>query len=136
MARLITCKYCNKIHDINFKCGNKKKYYREKYNNKNYKKTDVYNKIIKSSKWRKLSEHVKTLDNYSCLVCLDCGINQPQYLEVHHILKVNENIEESYNINNLITLCVYHHKQADNEQIEVDELYYLIDKYRKEIDFV
>ena len=55
-------------------------------------------------------------------------INQFNYnkLEVHHIEKLTENYDKRLDNDNLITLCVYHHKLADNGEIPKEELKELI----------
>ena len=40
------------------------------------------------------------------------------------------NFEKSFEIDNLISLCIYHHKQAEQGLISKQELLELIDKYR------
>ena len=51
-------------------------------------------------------------------------------LEVHHIEKVMNNFEKAFDEQNLITLCVFHHKQAEQGIIKIGELLDLINKYR------
>ena len=125
---LKTCGYCKKIHDTKIKCGAKKKYYREK--NSRYNKSQEYQDIIKSNRWKKLSALIKSLDNHECLICKDCGLISPKVLEVHHIEKVMNNFEKAFDEQNLITLCIFHHKQAEQGIITIDELLELINKYR------
>lgn len=121
---LKTCGVCFKIHDSKKLCKIKR-YYKEN------KQTPQYKKLIKSTRWKKVSEQVKQLDNYNCLACKSDGLNvTSDKLEVHHIIKVNEDITKVYDINNLVTLCILHHKQADNNAISKAKLYSLINKYR------
>lgn len=54
----------------------------------------------------------------------------PKVLEVHHIEKVMNNFEKAFEIDNLISLCIYHHKQAEQGLITIDKLLELINKYR------
>lgn len=51
-------------------------------------------------------------------------------LEVHHVEKVMNNFEKAFDEQNLITLCIFHHKQAEQGLITIDELLELINKYR------
>ena len=51
-------------------------------------------------------------------------------LEVHHVEKVMNNFEKAFDEQNLITLCIFHHKQAEQGTITIDELLELINKYR------
>ena len=132
MGKLKTCQYCQKIHDSSIKCGGKKAYYREK--NTRYTKDKEYLSFIKSKQWLNKSVEIKLLDNYNCLVCRSLGLNSPTYLEVHHIEKARLNCDNRLENNNLIALCVHHHKQAENGSISSKELYKLINKYRNKED--
>ena len=126
--KLKTCTYCRKIHDEKQKCTAKKGYYREKYSR--YEKDKDYLKFIKSKKWFNKSQEIKMLDSYCCLVCQSLGLISPTYLEVHHIVKFRNDLSLKLDNNNLITLCVHHHKQADNNKISTNELHRLIKLYR------
>lgn len=128
ISRLKTCTYCHKIHDSSVKCGGKKDYYREK--NGRYSKDKDYISFIKSKEWRNKSVEIKLLDSYCCLLCKSLDLTSPTYLEVHHISKVRNNFEKRLDNDNLITLCVFHHKQADSNNISSSELCELINKYR------
>lgn len=128
MVKLKTCTYCHKIHDVKMKCTAKKGYYREK--NSRYEKDKDYIKFIKSKQWHEKSQEIKLLDCYCCLMCKSLGLNSPKYLEVHHIVKYRNDASLKLDNNNLITLCVNHHKQADANKIQARELYSLINKYR------
>ena len=125
---LKTCGYCKKIHDSKIKCGAKRRYYREK--NNRYNKSQDYQDIIKSNRWKKLSALIKSMDNHECLICKACGLISPKVLEVHHIDKVMNNFEKAFDEKNLITLCLFHHKQAEQGIITIGELLDLINKYR------
>ena len=128
MVKLKTCTYCHKIHDSKKKCTAKRGYYREK--NSRYEKDKDYIKFIKSKKWHDKSQEIKRLDCYRCLVCQSLGLISPTDLEVHHIIKYRNNASLRLDNNNLITLCVNHHKQADSNKIQARELHSLINKYR------
>ena len=106
----------------------KKGYYREK--NARYEKDKEYIKFIKSKKWHEKSQEIKLLDSYCCLMCKSLGLISPKYLEVHHIIKVRNDVSLKLDNDNLITLCVNHHKQADANKISTNELYRLIKQYR------
>lgn len=106
----------------------KKGYYREKYSR--YEKDKNYLKFIKSKQWFNKSQEIKLLDSHCCLVCKSLGLISPTYLEVHHINKVRNDYDKRLDNDNLITLCIAHHKQADNNKISINELHRLINKYR------
>lgn len=122
---LITCSKCGKIHKRNG-CQ-AKKYHRK------YVKTETYNKIIKSKQWTETSRFVKSLDCFQCLVCCDLNIPLSEYntlLEVHHIIKINDDETLAFELNNLITLCKLHHRQADDGVLSKHYLKSLINKHR------
>lgn len=128
MVKLKTCTYCRKIHGKEINCTAKKGYYREK--NSRYEKDKDYIKFIKSKKWHEKSQEIKLLDSYCCLMCKELGLISPKYLEVHHIIKFRNDSSLGLDNNNLITICVNHHKQADANMIQASELYRLIEQYR------
>ena len=128
MVKLKTCTYCHKIHDVKMKCTAKKGYYRDK--NTRYEKDKNYIKFIKSKQWHNKSQEIKLLDSYCCLMCKLLGLISPKYLEVHHIVKVRNDASLKLDNSNLITLCVAHHKMADANKIQANELHSLINKYR------
>lgn len=128
MVKLKTCTYCHKIHDVKMKCTAKKGYYRDK--NTRYQKDKDYIKFIKSKQWHNKSQEIKRLDCYRCLVCQSLGLISPVYLEVHHIVKYRNDSTLKLDNDNLITLCVNHHKMADSNKIASSELHSFINKYR------
>ena len=128
MAKLKTCTYCRKIHGKEINCTAKKGYYREK--NSRYEKDKDYIKFIKSKQWHNKSQEIKRLDSHCCLVCQSLGLISPVYLEVHHIITYRNNSSLRLDNNNLITLCIAHHKMADSNKITSSELHSLINKYR------
>lgn len=75
---------------------------------------------------------IKSLDNHECLICKACGLISPKALEVHHIEKVMNNFEKAFDEKNLITLCIFHHKQAEQGTISKQELLELIEQYRND----
>ena len=48
-------------------------------------------------------------------------------LQVHHIVPIEKDKDRKLDSNNLITLCSYHHKQAEMNKILKEELSNLID---------
>ena len=68
-----------------------------------------------------------------CEVCRAQGLYTYEGLEVHHITKLAENPSGLLDDDNLITLCVYHHKQADAGEIDADYLKKLV-KYRQDLN--
>lgn len=132
MVKLKTCTYCRKIHGNEINCTAKRGYYREKYSR--YEKDEDYTSFIKSKEWTAKSQEIKLLDSHCCLVCKSLGLFSPVYLEVHHIVKYRNDTSLRLDNNNLITLCVNHHKMADTNKIQASELYRLIEQYRDTIE--
>ena len=122
MSEYITCS----------RCGVVKRGHRCPY--KPYKKRDKdtqADKFRKTKAWTNKSIEIRQRDKYLCRVCmanLYNTIRQFNYnkLEVHHITPINEDYNKRLDNDNLITLCVYHHKMADNGQIPREELQNLI----------
>ena len=48
-------------------------------------------------------------------------------LKVHHIIPIEKDNDRRLDSDNLITLCSYHHKQAEMNKISAEELKNLID---------
>ena len=123
MSKYVTCKYCGIVERGNHNCPHKT--YRKK------ERDTQADKFRKSKRWTDKSIEIRQRDKYLCKVCmanLYNTINQFNYnkLEVHHIEKLNENYDKRLDNDNLITLCAYHHRMADNGEIPREELKNLI----------
>ncbi len=123
---LKSCKYCGKIHDAKYVCNLKPK--------KEYQiKTDEISGFRSSYKWQLKREQIRQRDMYLCQVCLNGlygakHMYQYKHIEVHHIVPINENNDLKLEDNNLICLCDYHHRMADNGYISRYLLQSLINK--------
>ncbi len=109
---LKSCGRCGGIHDANYTC------YKGKSNNK-YTKADMFRK---SYSWLKKSTNIKERDKYLCRCCISNIYNTTNIynfnkLEAHHIVPINEDYSKRLDDDNLVTLCCYHHKLADNNII-------------------
>lgn len=105
------CSRCGKIHDSRFKCNVGKVY------------TGGDERKLRSSyAWTKKSKEIRESAQYLCEVCRDRGVYTYENLEVHHIDKVKDNKDRLLDDNNLIVLCVEHHKQADAGRLDKDYL--------------
>lgn len=88
-------------------------------------------KFRKTKMWTKKSLEIRQRDKNLCVVCINNLYNtifQYNYdkLEVHHITPINEDYNRRLDNDNLITLCNYHHKLAEEGEIPREELYRLI----------
>ncbi len=111
MAIMKSCSRCGKIHAYNYKC----------YVGKVYKKNSIDN-LRSSYAWTQKAEEIKRASNYLCAICLQEGIYNYKELETHHIVKLQVDPEKLLDNYNLICLCKYHHRKADDGEIDQDLL--------------
>lgn len=119
---LKSCQYCGKIHDSKYMCPHKPQI---------KKKRTEEDKFRQTREWTNKSTEIKELHNYLCAVCKDNGIYTYNGLETHHIEKLNDRYDLRLDNENLIPLCITHHKQADKGEIDKEYLKDLILKQRK-----
>lgn len=118
MARLKSCVYCGRVHSTDFICP------RKPIRNKNITKS---NKFRNTSRWQKKRNEIKHRDRYICQVCyrnLYNTIKKINYenIQVHHIVPLEEDISLALDNENLISICIYHHKLAETNNIPRIEL--------------
>ena len=95
--------------------------------NRTYKQSnerELRSKYAWTKKARQIKEDAKGL----CEVCREQGIYTYNNLEVHHITKLKDDPNGLLEDDNLICLCVEHHKQADEGEIDADYLRQLAEK--------
>ena len=119
---LKTCSKCGIVPDTHI-CPYKT--YRKKNRN------SEADKFRKTTRWTNKSIEIRQRDKYLCQVCINNlynTINTYNYdkLEVHHITPIEEDYNKRLDNDNLITLCNYHHKMAEHNEIPREELYKLI----------
>lgn len=118
---LKACGRCGRIHDSKFKCTPPQKYKCDK------KVEDFRN----SQAWKNKAKEIKNRDKYMCIACLN-GLEgtivkyNSQNLSVHHIIPISNDFDMRFDNDNLITLCRYHHEQAEKGLIKPDRLRDLI----------
>lgn len=108
---LKACSRCGKIHPHGYVCTKGKKYSGE-----------GERKLRDSYRWKEKRQEIRDKANYLCEVCRDKGIYTISDLEVHHITKLTEAPELLLDNDNLICLCVMHHKMADAGELNEDYL--------------
>ena len=118
---LKSCSKCGRIHPRAFKCNVGRKY--EQTNER---------KLRSSSAWTRKAKQIKEDAKGLCEVCRDRGIYTYNGLEVHHITKLAENPDGLLEDDNLVCLCVQHHKEADAGEIDADYLRELAKERRKQ----
>lgn len=116
MARLISCPKCGKIHKEG-ECTKKAEVYGRKNQTRKYRA---------DRRWHYARKQALERDLYCCRMCLADGIIERERLEVHHIIPLYKNPTRAYDIDNLITLCNYHHRMVeDNEHYTKQLLEYI-----------
>lgn len=116
---LRSCSRCGKVHSTSIECSRAIK--------RKYKDTEE-NKLRGKYSWKVKRDSVKERANYICEVCRAMGDYTPKAIEVHHIVKLRDDPLGLLEDNNLVALCIEHHKQADRGEIDIDYLRKLADK--------
>lgn len=118
---LKVCKYCGLIHKRNYICTHKP--------NRTYKNKCADTDNFRSTKaWQQKRTEIKERDLYICQICKRNLYNTvtPAYnakqIQVHHINKLSTAYDKRLDNDNLISLCTYHHKMADDGLISINEL--------------
>lgn len=114
---LRACSKCGKIHAYNHNCS---------VGNNRYKTGEA--KLRSKYAWTKKSRQIRADAGNLCEVCKDQGIATYDGLEVHHIEKLRDNVDGLLDDDNLISLCVRHHKEADDGELDADYLRELVKK--------
>ena len=119
MKDLVTCKYCGIVSRGHI-CP-----HRPRYKKNGDKQTD---KFRKSKAWTNKSIEIRQRDRFLCQVCLRNLYNTLDFItfksvDVHHITPISEDYNKRLDNDNLISLCRYHHKMADDGKIPKRELY-------------
>lgn len=118
---LKACGKCGRIHDSKFKCTPPQRY-------KCDKKIESFRN---SQAWKNKAKEIKNRDKHMCIACLN-GLKgtlikyNGQGLSVHHIISLACDFEKRFDNDNLITLCRYHHEQAEKGNIKAEALRELI----------
>jgi 5-methylcytosine-specific restriction protein A len=112
---LVSCRYCNAIHERSYKCDSRPK-----------APTKELNNIVRfrnSSAWKRKRADIKARDNHLCQLCKLENKYTYESLDVHHITAISIDWTLRLEDYNLITLCKYHHFLADNGNIKRSQLY-------------
>ena len=119
MNDLVTCKHCGVVERGHI-CPHKKSRYK-----KGNKQSDAFRK---TKLWTNKSLEIRQRDRYLCQVCLRNLYNTFDFLnyksvDVHHITPIEEDYNRRLDNDNLISLCRFHHKMADDGKIPREALY-------------
>lgn len=118
------CPYCQRIHDSKYDCGMKPK---------EVKRFSESNKLRNSTAWIKKREEIRERDNNLCQACLrNLAGTKVTYnnkmLSVHHAISIKQDGGRWLDDDNLITLCAYHHDQAEKGKITYPIIKKIIDE--------
>lgn len=116
---LKSCSKCGRIHPRGYNCNV----------GRIYTKTDE-SRLRSKYAWTKKAQQIKNDAMGLCEVCKALGVYTYDGLEVHHITKLRDDPNGLLDDDNLIALCVYHHKQADDGELSADYLRELVKERR------
>ncbi len=104
------------VHDANYICnhGRHRKFVKNE-------ETRLRSKVAWQTKRAEIKDRAFNL----CEVCADEGDFSAKDLEVHHIVKIKDDPSGYLDNDNLVALCVTHHKQADEGIISAEYLFEL-----------
>lgn len=111
---LRSCSRCGRIHDSSYKC-----------NSGRLPRTQEQ-ALRNLNRWHKKSEEIRERSFHFCAVCFDNKDYTPKDLETHHIIKLRDYPDGLLEDDNLIALCIDHHKQADRGEIDISYLRELV----------
>ena len=72
--------------------------------------------------WRRKSAAILQRDFHCCRLCASAGLVCSQGLSVHHIVPLSADFDKRLDDDNLVTLCRYHHEQAERGAVKAGEL--------------
>lgn len=107
MARLRSCQTCGRIHAGACPQNKTRK-----------KEATELTKLRTCRRWDQVRREVYGRDHYLCRVCWESGRLAVDCLEAHHIIPLSEYPDLAYDPDNIITLCIKHHKAADRGEID------------------
>lgn len=117
---LKACSRCGKIHAFNYICNvGRERSFRDR-------KDKEASRLRSTNAWKKKREAIRELSFNLCEVCRAQGIYNYTDIEIHHIKKLSEDTTGFLDDDNLIALCVKHHKQADRNELDADYLRELV----------
>ncbi len=112
------CMVCRSVHDG--KCQ-RPKYYAPKAS-VTPKRISAADKFRSTQSWKRKAAGILERDFHCCRVCLKAGLLNNRELSVHHIIPLSADYEKRLDEDNLITLCRFHHEQAERGIISKREL--------------
>ena len=112
------CTICRSVHDG--KCP-RPKHYAPKASVAS-KRISAADRFRNTQSWKRKAAAILERDLHCCRVCLKAGLLNSRNLSVHHIISLSADYERRLDDDNLITLCRFHHEQAERGIIPKREL--------------
>ena len=110
---LKACSRCGQVHDSNYVC-----HYGQ---HRKFAKTDE-TKLRSRYSWKQKRVEIRDRAFNLCEVCMAEGDYSKKDIEIHHIVKLKDDPSGFLENENLIALCIRHHKMADEGKLSVDYL--------------
>ena len=110
---LKACSRCGQVHDSNYVCHHGQ--------HRKFTKTDE-TKLRSRYSWKQKRVEIRDRAFELCEVCMAEGDYSKKDLEVHHIVKLKDDPSGFLENENLIALCIRHHKMADDGELSVEYL--------------
>lgn len=116
------------------RCGVVRRGHRCEYRTSRKKSGDRQSDAFRNTKvWQRKREEIKIRDRCLCQICLRDRYNAFSFLnyktvQVHHITSIQEDYNRRLDNDNLICLCAFHHKMAEEGQIPKRELYEIVEE--------
>ena len=116
---LKACAYCGTIHSKRYICAPKQ----AAISLRQRKHTgDKITRFRNSAAWQEARRQALERDIFLCRVCADEHCLCSDGLQVHHIIPLAEDFSKRADVDNLITLCPFHHEAAEAGLISADKL--------------
>ncbi len=106
------CTVCHKIHEGH--CVPLARF--------NTPRNSAADKFRNSKPWKHKAAAILDRDFHCCRVCASGGVICTRGLSVHHIIPLAADYDKRLDDDNLITLCRYHHEQAERSAIPAARL--------------
>lgn len=122
----VSCPYCGRIHQKGFDCGKRPKF--------KQKGTEAQ-KFRHGRRWTEKSLQIRERDKFMCVYCYrHDGKITTDDVEVHHIVPIEEDYNRRLDDDNLVSLCRFHHEQAEANEIKRNDLLLLVKTIEKEME--
>ena len=114
----VSCRYCGGTHPAGVTCPKKPQGYHPKG------EPTRADKFRWRQVWKDMRDVILDRDYHMCRVCFEGnrGIFPVGKLQVHHIVPLSEDYSLRLEESNLITLCLLHHRDAEDGSITREEL--------------